>query len=256
MELAIIETNGVQTMSSLEMVEFINATRKPGKAVLRHDHFMVKVPAVLGGIEAPKFLGTQKYGNNISRAVYNFPRREAMLMAMSYSYELQAAVFDAWEKAEAKLKQTSVAAIPNFSNPAEAARAWALEYEAKEAAQKALAVASVALVEAQPKVEFHDAVVADNSVHSLGDAAKLLGTGRTKLCAFLRTRKYVQMNLVPYQASVDNGWLESSFHQHTKHDGTLAAPTTFVTGKGLAYFQKKLALPENHLYMPRKKKVS
>ena len=56
---------------------------------LRHDHFMAKVPKVLG-IDAPKFLGTQTYGNNNTREVYNFPKREACLMAMSYSYDLQA----------------------------------------------------------------------------------------------------------------------------------------------------------------------
>ena len=50
---------------------------------------MAKVPKVLG-IDAPKFLGTQTYGNNNTREVYNFPKREACLMAMSYSYDLQA----------------------------------------------------------------------------------------------------------------------------------------------------------------------
>jgi hypothetical protein len=54
---------------------------------------MAKVPKVLGA-DAAKFLATQKYGNGNSRDIYNFPKREACLMAMSYSYELQAIVFD------------------------------------------------------------------------------------------------------------------------------------------------------------------
>lgn len=86
----------VVTMSSLEMVEFINSTRKEGEAELRHDHFMAKVPKVLGKA-APKFLGTAFYevnGARRERQIYNFPKREACLMAMSYSYELQARVFD------------------------------------------------------------------------------------------------------------------------------------------------------------------
>ena len=81
------------TMSSLELVEFINTQRGPGKVQLRHDHFMAKVPKVLG-FHAPKFLGTQKYGNGNSREICVFPKREACLMAMSYSYELQAIVYD------------------------------------------------------------------------------------------------------------------------------------------------------------------
>jgi len=84
---------GQITMSSLELVEFINALRGPDKVQLRHDHFMAKVPKVLG-FHAPKFLGTQKYGNGNSREICIFPKREACLMAMSYSYELQAMVYD------------------------------------------------------------------------------------------------------------------------------------------------------------------
>ena len=114
------------TMSSLEMVEFINSQRGKGDAELRHDHFMEKVPKVIG-TDAPKFLGTQTYGNNNTRNVYNFPKREACLMAMSYSYDLQAKVYDRMTALEAQ----QVSALPNFSNPAEAARAWAEQYEAR-----------------------------------------------------------------------------------------------------------------------------
>lgn len=85
------------TMTSLELVEFINSQRGEDEAELRHDHFMAKVPKVLGD-DAPKFSGTSFYSGNgsakIERAIYIFPKREACLMAMSYSYELQAKVFD------------------------------------------------------------------------------------------------------------------------------------------------------------------
>ena len=81
------------TMSSLELVEFINTLRGLNKVQLRHDHFMAKVPKVLG-FHAPKFLGTQKYGKGNIREICIFPKREACLMAMSYSYELQAIVYD------------------------------------------------------------------------------------------------------------------------------------------------------------------
>lgn len=45
------------TMTSLELVDFINSQRGAGEAELRHDHFMAKVPKVLGeGV--PKFRDT------------------------------------------------------------------------------------------------------------------------------------------------------------------------------------------------------
>lgn len=63
------------TMSSLELVEFINSHRGPDKIQLRHDHFMAKVPKVLG-FHAPKFLGTQKYGNGNIREICIFPTQQ------------------------------------------------------------------------------------------------------------------------------------------------------------------------------------
>jgi hypothetical protein len=71
------------TMSSLELVEFINAQRGPATVQLRHDHFMAKVPKVLS-FHAPKFLGTHKYGNGNSRESCVFRKREACLMAMCW----------------------------------------------------------------------------------------------------------------------------------------------------------------------------
>lgn len=84
---------GQVTMSSLELVAFINNQRGQDEAELRHNNFMAKVPKVLG-TDVAKFLATQKYGNSNCRDIYNFPKREACLMAMSYSYELQAIVYD------------------------------------------------------------------------------------------------------------------------------------------------------------------
>lgn len=97
----------VPTMTSLEMVDYINAERKakaeaegmsfPCKKYrkLRHADFTKKTPKVLGegyakNFEHP-FVSEQ---NGEEYPGYKFPKREACLMAMSYSYELQAQVFD------------------------------------------------------------------------------------------------------------------------------------------------------------------
>jgi len=107
--LSVLSTTEAPTMSSLEMVDYINADREskaeteglkfPCKKYtrLQHKHFLAKVPKVLGHTSA-KFLADDTYaaGNGATgvRLIYNFPKREACLMAMSYSYELQAQVFD------------------------------------------------------------------------------------------------------------------------------------------------------------------
>lgn len=82
------------TMSSLELVDYINGQREDGEPELRHDHFMAKVPKVLGEGVAPNFRGYYTAGNGKKNPCYHLPKREACLMAMSYSYELQAKVFD------------------------------------------------------------------------------------------------------------------------------------------------------------------
>lgn len=98
----IVIANQQVTMSSLEMVEYINTSRKDGEAVLQHKHFLDKVPQVLGEGSA-EFSATYVHPQNKQTyPCYNFPKREACLMAMSYSYELQAKVFDRMTELEQK----------------------------------------------------------------------------------------------------------------------------------------------------------
>ena len=103
----LVEVSGALTMSSLELVEFINSERLMAEGdnavTLRHDHFMEKVVDVLGDV--PEFSGTYKTSRGNTYTCYNFPKREACLMAMSYSYDIQAKVFDRWQELEITLKE-------------------------------------------------------------------------------------------------------------------------------------------------------
>lgn len=97
--------NPAITMTSLELVDLINDHRKAqaevagesfpskGFAKLEHKDFLEKVPMVLGERSA-EFSADLPDSYGRPRRGYRFPKREACLMAMSYSYELQAAVFD------------------------------------------------------------------------------------------------------------------------------------------------------------------
>jgi hypothetical protein len=99
------------TMSSFEMVDYINAERKAKAEAedmsfpckngrkLRHFDFTKKVPKVLGEEYAKNFehlFVSEQNGEEYPG--YKFPKREACLMAMSYSYELQAKVYDYMEE--------------------------------------------------------------------------------------------------------------------------------------------------------------
>lgn len=98
------------TMSSLEIVDFINEYRAKNESnpvQLRHDSFMAKVPKVLGENQSPKFIGDYKDAKGRTYPCYCFPKREACLMAMSYSYEIQAQVFDRMTAMEDHIRSQS-----------------------------------------------------------------------------------------------------------------------------------------------------
>ena len=127
------------TMTSLELVDFINGNRKEGMAELQHKHFLDKVPLVLGG-GCAEFSATYQHPQNKQiYTMYRFPKREACLMAMSYSYDIQAKVFDRMTALETKAIPTPT--IPNFEDPYESALAWADQFKQKQIAQKAEIIA-------------------------------------------------------------------------------------------------------------------
>jgi hypothetical protein len=70
------------TMTSLELVEFINAN-EDRESELRHDHFMAKVPKVIGEEMCEKFRTSLKDAYGRDQPGYRLPKREACLMAMS-----------------------------------------------------------------------------------------------------------------------------------------------------------------------------
>jgi hypothetical protein len=95
------------TMTSLELVDYINSLRDEGAALLTHADFMKKIPKVLSEKDTGFFsdIYFDTYGRK--QRCYKFQKREACLMAMSYSYDLQAKVYDYMTALESKLTETT-----------------------------------------------------------------------------------------------------------------------------------------------------
>lgn len=194
-------TKSVPLMSSLELVELINSSRDASAAGLRHADFLAKVPKVLGVELSEKFRSVYQDATKRTLPSYNFPKREACLMAMSYSYELQAVVFDRMTELERK---ELIPTLPNFSNPAEAARAWAEQYELREAATKALELAA-------PKVEFVERYVESTGSKGFRQVAKLLEANEARFREFLVEEKIMYRlggEWTVYQPHIDAGRVE------------------------------------------------
>lgn len=110
--LTVLSSTETPTMSSLEMVDYINADRKSkAKSAglkfpcnqfreLKHKSLLAKVPKVLGEEQSAKYSADYTDDKGRKQPCFKFRKREACLMAMSYSYELQAQVFDHMTKLE------------------------------------------------------------------------------------------------------------------------------------------------------------
>ena len=253
----VVQMNQPATMTSLQIVEMINDERKAisdiiGKApkVLSHKNFLAKTREVLGEDLAAKFSAANDYtsGKGVvkEQLIYVFPKREATLMAMSYSPAISAAVYDRMTALEDHVKKTMVVhpALPDFTDPVKAAEAWISEYKEKQQLALVVEQKETLLIEQAPKVEFHDSVTSAGNCHTMEEAAKILGWGRNNLFKWLRESGILmQDSTLPYQrhiteghfSVVENPWKDrvtEIVHIKTR---------TLVTGKGLVYIQKKLS---------------
>jgi hypothetical protein len=172
------------TMTSLELVDFINSQRAEGESELRHDHFMAKVPKVLGDA-APKFSGTAFYingtGAKVDRTIYTFPKREACLMAMSYSYDLQAKVFDRMTALEAR----PIDPMQVLSDPA-AMRGLLLTYTEK------VLTLEHKVEELTPKAQALDRIADADGTMNPTVAAKTLQIQPKRLFDWMRKQHWIQ----------------------------------------------------------------
>ena len=186
------------TMVSLELVDYINDSRKfDEKPVqLRHADFMAKVPKVLGVETSEKFRSSYLAGNGEQRPCYRLPKREACLMAMSYSYELQAQIFDRMTAMEEALKKPAL----NLDDPAFLRQAL-LGYTEKviELEHKVQTL--------EPKAKGLDRIADCTNVLGIRESAKVLKIGQNQLAQYLIDHKVVYRDqyskIQAYQKSID-----------------------------------------------------
>ncbi|WP_193616011.1 phage antirepressor KilAC domain-containing protein [Delftia acidovorans] len=239
------------TMTSVELVDYINEDRRAraeaagaefpskGFAKLEHKDFLEKVPAVLGDETSAEFSADLPDSYGRSRRGYRFPKREACLMAMSYSYELQAKVFDRMTQLEAQ-----AVALARFDLPktySAAMRLAADEMEKREALQQELAIAA-------PKVAAHDRIADAEGSISIREAANTLRVPERKFVQWLQQhdwcyRRSGHKSLLAYAEKVKAGWLYLKQTPITDvHTGLeKLSEQVRITPLGLTVLAKKLA---------------
>lgn len=239
-------TNAPITMTSLELVDFINSHE--WRSDLTHANFMAKVPKVLGEGGVIQFQDTYRHPQNGQiYPCYRFPKREACLMAMSYSYDLQAKVFDRMTALEEAIAAKPPAGLPDFTDPATAARAWAEQVEQRQQLALENKAQAEALAAAAPKVEGFERIARSDGSLCLTDTAKTLQEQPRRLTQFMQEHHWIYRRpmgagWLAYQDRIQSGYLEHKVTTGEKSDGSEWTSTQVrVTPKGLAKLAELLA---------------
>lgn len=205
------------------------------------EEFIRKDPPKIGEmfhrVETPDSYGRMQKSYYMNRdgfslLVMGFTGKEAIEWKLKY--------IEAFNEMEKKLRNPL--ALPNFSNPAEAARAWADEFEKRKQAE--------ALNDTnRPKVIFAEAVSTSKDGILVGMLAKLLHQngvkiGQNRLFQWLRDKDYLMKRGVdknmPTQRSKELGLFDVKERVVGNPDGSIRLTRTpVVTGKGQVYFVQK-----------------
>lgn len=180
--------NVARTMSSREIADL---TGKRHPDVKRDIQAMAKELKVDASVFAHIYLDSM----NREQVEYLLDRDHTDCLLTGYSSEMRMKVIRRWRELESKQE----IALPDFSNPAAAARAWAEQFELRQAANEALAIAA-------PKVEFVDKYVESTGLKGFRQVAKLLGAKENLFRSFLRDQRIMYQiggEWVPYANHID-----------------------------------------------------
>jgi anti-repressor protein len=122
-----------------------------------------------------------------------------------------------------KRLRSNLIQLPDFNNPAIAARAWAEQFEAKQLAESKIK-------ELTPKAEVYDQISDSSNLKTIKQVAKELGTGEHRLFSWLREQHILMKGNIPYQKFIEQGYFEVK--AKIIPSLTQNYSQTFITGKG------------------------
>lgn len=217
-------------MTSLEIAE---VTGKRHSDILEAIRNMESAWAKVAQRKFP--LGSYKDANNQSRPCYILNKTECLYVATKFNDEARAKLVLRWEELENQARKSEIV-MPNFSNPAEAARAWADQYEQR------LKLEAKAREDA-PKIEFYDTTAKSDDTFDLDNVAKTLNyknIGRNNLFKILKEQKVLMRNRNPYQKYVDCGYFKIIQQPFDRGGKPGINSKTVVYQKGVDFIKKLL----------------
>lgn len=200
MQLAEIQSSKQISMTSLQIAELVNSRHdKVKQSIERLATSTDKKRAV---IALPPMGIVVNTANNrtYETEVYIFSgeqgKRDTYIVVAQLSPEFTGALVDRWQE----LESSQSLALPNFTDPAAAAEAWAKEYREKQAL-------AVTLEQAKPKINHYDKVVErKNLVNATQVGAKLNG-----MSAIVLNRHLTELGV--YNRNVKRGKVFSTWFE-------------------------------------------
>lgn len=263
-----VEAFDKEFMTSLEIAELT------GK---KHAHIMRDIRGLLDqGVSESNF-GLWSYkqeqpkGGYKDVACYKLTKKGCLILASGYNAVLREKIINRWEELEKKERAERVTSLPDFTNPAIAARAWADQFEKNQALalenhKKQLLLEQkqvendklvadgkrkdATIVRMKPKEVFTDAVAGSKGNCLVGEVAKLITQngykiGEKQFFAWLRDNGYLgkkgeRYNIPNQQYMGKNPFFYIKRGVRQGNSGVLhTTSTTMLTPKGQIYFVNK-----------------
>ena len=239
-------------MTSLQIAE---VTGKMHKHVLRD----IKVILKNGASETNFGLTSYKDKQGKEQPMFTLTPKGCLILASGYDVVLREKIIDKLEEYQQKEKEQVVSVLlPDFSNPAEAARAWAEQYEqkmieckrAEEAEQQVLALTSE-IETLQPKVSYYDMILNNKSTMLITQIAQDYGMtakAMNKTLFELGVQHKVNDQWILYAKYLGQGYVQSKPVTITHSNGTQSVKlNTEWTQKGRLFLYQGL---KNHNILP------
>lgn len=236
MQLSTIANTNVQTMSSREIAELTGKRHQDVKRDIVNMFKHLKE-------DARTFAHTYTDSQNRQQIEFNLNKELTFTLVTGYNVKLRLAIIKRWQELEAK-QQQNLLVLPNFTDPAEAAIAWATEYKAKQLALKQLKLQEQQLEVAKPKVEFVDTFVDRGSNRNITSVAKELGITAIALGKWLRAKGYMNKSTKKQEWNkefIDKGYgVQKLFNTEVKEDTFKSGSQVLVTPAGDLFIKEQV----------------
>lgn len=214
------------TMSSLEIAELVNSNHADVRRSIERlaERGVVTLPPLAEVSNAgpgPKTIKAYSFSGEQGK-------RDSIIVVAQLSPEFTASLVDRWQELESQLaKPRELSRLELIQMALESEQEKLRLEEDKRALEHRIE-------EDAPRVAFAKQVEVSEGSISVAQAAKILGTGRQRLFAFLRQAGWVTRKNEPYQSKIEAGYLDVKLGswEHPDH-GVQQSVTALVTGKGL-----------------------